>query len=170
VVLAGAAQRELLGCAAAHALAPGAPDPSNEDESAAAAAEGAGGGGPRSLRELALSAALRQLPRHQPQAGGGESLLCVHWVAVPKAMRARRANRRRRRRRRHRRPARRGAAGEQRDGPPRSAAGGGAAQGAQGLERCAITHELWPGCWLTIDYRPAAAPLLCAVGAGYSVQ
>jgi hypothetical protein len=32
--------------------------------------------------------------------GGGESFLRVHWVAVPKALHARRANRRRRRRRR----------------------------------------------------------------------
>jgi hypothetical protein len=30
--------------------------------------------------------------------GGGESFMCVYWVAVPEAMRARRANRRRRRR------------------------------------------------------------------------
>jgi hypothetical protein len=31
-------------------------------------------------------------------SGGGESFLRAHWVAVPKALRARRANRRRRRR------------------------------------------------------------------------
>jgi hypothetical protein len=33
--------------------------------------------------------------------GGGESFLRVHWVAVPKILRARRVNRRRRRRQRH---------------------------------------------------------------------
>jgi hypothetical protein len=38
-------------------------------------------------------------PGRRPGGGGGESFLRVHWVAVPKALRARRVNRRWRRRR-----------------------------------------------------------------------
>jgi hypothetical protein len=49
------------------------------------------------------------------RGGGGESFLCVHWVAVPKATRARRVNRRRWRRRRRRVGAR---GREQRRGQP----------------------------------------------------
>jgi hypothetical protein len=61
--------------------------------------------------------------------GGGKSLLaCVHWVAVPQALRARRVNRRRRRRRR------RGA----RAAAQLAAAGrGGGARGQRAGARCA---------------------------------
>jgi hypothetical protein len=52
-----------------------------------------------------FGAGVEDLARLVPRllGGGGESFLRVHWVAVPKAMRARRANRRWRRRRRLRR-------------------------------------------------------------------
>jgi hypothetical protein len=46
------------------------------------------------------SAHLRGASSAASRSGGGESFLRVHWVAVPKELRARRINRRRRRRRR----------------------------------------------------------------------
>jgi hypothetical protein len=65
--------------------------------------------------------------------GGGESFLRVHWVDVPKALRARRVNRRRRRRRRRPSSARQGAphAGGWAGRAPDSGPDGGAARDAE---------------------------------------
>eukprot|EP01047_Picozoa_sp_COSAG01_P018973 COSAG01_NODE_1041_length_11959_cov_2.673356_5_plen_110_part_00 len=50
----------------------------------------------RTLRALLRNEALRRLPIMQQLTGAvvqlGESFMCVYWVAVPKAMRARRSN------------------------------------------------------------------------------
>jgi hypothetical protein len=43
-----------------------------------------------------LHRALEQARKQEGGKDGGESLLRVHWVAVPEALRARRVNRRRR--------------------------------------------------------------------------
>eukprot|EP01047_Picozoa_sp_COSAG01_P033798 COSAG01_NODE_2504_length_7555_cov_3.189646_7_plen_198_part_00 len=77
--------------------------------------------------------------------GGGESFLRVHWVAVPKALRARRASRSRRRRRRPP-PARQGAAhaGGWAGGAPDPGADGGAARGAEvrELSNCQLSGAI----------------------------
>jgi hypothetical protein len=75
-------------------------DATSEPEEAIPPAGGvAGGGGDDSLVEGSGGATdLEQHPRaRSPRQGGGESIVRVHWVAVPKTLRARRVNRRRRR-------------------------------------------------------------------------
>jgi hypothetical protein len=102
--------------------------------------------------DLAISAHLER----ELEASLGESLMCVHWVAVPEAMRARRANRAHARRdlalhalREHR--AAPGAGAGRGSAPDAGAARGGAAQRRRRRRRrrrllVALASKLHPRC------------------------
>jgi hypothetical protein len=80
-----------------------------------------GGGVRRAAQDGPGAGGVLQGARRSRGGGGGESFLRVHWVAVPKAMRARRVNRRR---------CRAGARGAAAAAPTMAGAGEEAAEGA----------------------------------------